>query len=233
MMVQRVKNPRHAGVGIGAFVMPNHVHGIVILSGGFVDLTMGRPAVGLVTLGRAGPCRDVGAARGRPSLIGPGQARGPATSPCASLPNLAGPGPPITLDSETVDEGRGTNAEFGRPMTLGDVMHRYKTLTTRLHIDGVREAQWPPFRRRLWQRDYYEHVIRDASALRRIRTYIERNPCGCGRPQPERRCDYRQSPNRFCLDGWWSVQAPRGCWSAPSEHSAHSQDVDRGRGGEV
>jgi len=80
------------------------------------------------------------------------------------------------VDSETVDEGRRTNAEFGLPMTLGDVMHRYKTLTTKRYIDGVREAQWPPFRRRLWQRDYYEHIIRDASALQRIRIYIERNP---------------------------------------------------------
>jgi REP element-mobilizing transposase RayT len=61
-------------------------------------------------------------------------------------------------------------------MTLGDVMHRFKTLTTKLYSDGVREAQWPPFRRRLWQRDYYEHVIRDAGALHRIRTYIEQNP---------------------------------------------------------
>jgi len=55
-------------------------------------------------------------------------------------------------------------------------MHRYKTLTTRLYIEGVREAKWPPFRRRLWQRDYYEHIIRGASALQRIRNYIERNP---------------------------------------------------------
>ena len=61
-------------------------------------------------------------------------------------------------------------------MTLGDVMHRFKTWTTERYADGVREAEWPPFGRRLWQRNYHEHVIRDAGALQRIRTYIEQNP---------------------------------------------------------
>jgi hypothetical protein len=28
----------------------------------------------------------------------------------------------------------------------------------------------------LWQRNYYEHIVRDAADLNRIRAYIERNP---------------------------------------------------------
>jgi REP element-mobilizing transposase RayT len=41
---------------------------------------------------------------------------------------------------------------------------------------GVKSAGWPTFRRRLWQRNYYEHVIRDEAALDRLRHYIDENP---------------------------------------------------------
>jgi len=33
-----------------------------------------------------------------------------------------------------------------------------------------------PLLRRLWQRNYFEHVIRTDAALQRIRTYIQENP---------------------------------------------------------
>jgi REP element-mobilizing transposase RayT len=35
---------------------------------------------------------------------------------------------------------------------------------------------WRPFAGGLWQRDYYEHVIRGDADLARIRTYIAQNP---------------------------------------------------------
>jgi putative transposase len=37
------------------------------------------------------------------------------------------------------------------------------------YIRGVRGRSWPPFDGRLWQRNYYEHIVRDALALGRIR----------------------------------------------------------------
>jgi putative transposase len=44
------------------------------------------------------------------------------------------------------------------------------------YIRGVYEYGWPAFDRRLWQRNYYERIIRDEAALAHIRTYIESNP---------------------------------------------------------
>lgn len=115
-MVQAVweEIPVHyAGVAIDAFVvMPNHIHGIVVLVG-------------------ATPC-------GRPLS---GQAQGPA--PTISLP---------------------------------DVVHRFKTMTTKHYADGVKQAGWSPFPGQLWQRNYYEHIIRDEDSLNRIRQYITDNP---------------------------------------------------------
>jgi hypothetical protein len=41
---------------------------------------------------------------------------------------------------------------------------------------GVRLHEWRPFAGRLWQRNYYEHLIRDEDSLNRIREYIATNP---------------------------------------------------------
>ena len=49
-------------------------------------------------------------------------------------------------------------------------------MTTKRYIDGVRHHGWPAFAGRLWQRNYYEHVIRSEQSLNRIREYIAENP---------------------------------------------------------
>ena len=61
-------------------------------------------------------------------------------------------------------------------MSFADVVHRFKSLTTNKYARGVRTMGWPTFRRRLWQRNYYEHIIRDEESLNRIRRYIAENP---------------------------------------------------------
>ena len=61
-------------------------------------------------------------------------------------------------------------------MSLSDVVHRFKSLTTALYRQGVTENGWVPFCNRLWQRNYYEHIIRNEDELNRIRQYIEDNP---------------------------------------------------------
>jgi REP element-mobilizing transposase RayT len=59
---------------------------------------------------------------------------------------------------------------------LPDVVHRFKSLTAAKYRRGVRNDGWQPFTGRLWQRNYYEHVIRDEDELGRIRQYITDNP---------------------------------------------------------
>jgi REP element-mobilizing transposase RayT len=61
-------------------------------------------------------------------------------------------------------------------LSLPDVVHRFKTMTTKRYADGVKQCGWPPFPGRLWQRNYWEHVIRNESDLARIREYIQNNP---------------------------------------------------------
>ena len=61
-------------------------------------------------------------------------------------------------------------------MSLPDGVHRFKTLTTKQYVDGVKQYGWTQFPGKLWQRNYYEHIIRNDDELRRIREYIANNP---------------------------------------------------------
>ncbi|HOG44966.1 MAG TPA: hypothetical protein PK560_12885, partial [bacterium] len=44
------------------------------------------------------------------------------------------------------------------------------------YIDDVNEKNWEPFYQKLWQRNYFEHVVRNEKELSEIRKYIEINP---------------------------------------------------------
>ena len=59
---------------------------------------------------------------------------------------------------------------------VGQVIGAWKSLTTNRYMAGVRTAGWPAFPRRLWQRNYWEHIVRSDEALVNIREYIASNP---------------------------------------------------------
>ena len=61
-------------------------------------------------------------------------------------------------------------------VTLGDIIGAFKSLTTHEYIMGVKNNGWKPFNKRLWQRNYYEHIIRTENDLNKIRMYISENP---------------------------------------------------------
>ena len=62
----------------------------------------------------------------------------------------------------------------------GSPLHRvvqwFKTMTTNAYINGVKQHGWPPFNNRLWQRNYYEHIIRNQQGYEEIAAYIIENP---------------------------------------------------------
>jgi REP element-mobilizing transposase RayT len=76
------------------------------------------------------------------------------------------------------DVGRGTacrapTEQFSKPQpgSSPTVIRSYKTATTR-RINDLRGTNGELF----WQRNYFEHVIRDEKSLQRIRTYTLDNP---------------------------------------------------------
>ncbi len=57
------------------------------------------------------------------------------------------------------------------PGSLGAIVQNYKSASSyKIHKLGMLPGK------QIWQRNYYEHVIRDDAELNRIREYIEANP---------------------------------------------------------
>jgi uncharacterized protein (TIGR00252 family) len=59
---------------------------------------------------------------------------------------------------------------------LQRIVQWFKAMTTNEYIHGVKEHGWPQFKGSLWQRSFYDRVIRDEASLNRIREYISTNP---------------------------------------------------------
>ena len=57
------------------------------------------------------------------------------------------------------------------PRSIASFVAQFKATATR-RINGLRDTQGA----RLWQRNYYEHVVRDEDDFYRIQAYIEDNP---------------------------------------------------------
>jgi len=60
--------------------------------------------------------------------------------------------------------------------TLGGIVGAFKSITTHKYIQGVDQFAWPIFYKRLWQRNFYEHILRDQADYERIAGYILDNP---------------------------------------------------------
>jgi len=89
----------------------------------------------------------------------------------ALLSGERGPGP-IPLERQW----KTTQVPLPQPVSLHEVVKRFKMYTATLYRHAVRDAGWPPYAGRLWQRNYYEHIVRDGESLGKIRYYIANNP---------------------------------------------------------
>lgn len=59
---------------------------------------------------------------------------------------------------------------------LYQLVQWFKTMTTNEYIRNVKTDNWTPFKGKLWQRNYYEHIIRNAESGVNINNYIKNNP---------------------------------------------------------
>jgi len=208
-------------VVLDAFVvMPNHIHGIVILTDPADDATDGATAIGATISGATtGGAATGGATTGGattrvapttagddadpvgaglvPALstmagddatpVGAGLVPAPSTPalsvpapsvptpsmPAPSTPALSVPAPSVPVPSTPAPS---TPALSTPAPTLGDVIGAFKSRVTVEYIRGVKTFGWTPFDRRLWQRNYYEYIIRHEETLNCIRRYIAENP---------------------------------------------------------
>lgn len=75
---------------------------------------------------------------------------------------------PTTGDREILGEHTGS--------PLHRVVQWFKTMTTNEYIRGVKTKNWQPFDGKLWQRNYWEHIIRNETSYNTISKYIINNP---------------------------------------------------------
>jgi REP element-mobilizing transposase RayT len=80
----------------------------------------------------------------------------------------AGPPQPSPPDDPILGEHKGS--------PLWQIIQWFKTMSTNEYIRNVNEHNWPCFDGKLWQRNYWEHIIRDEKAYHTIAEYIINNP---------------------------------------------------------
>lgn len=97
--------------------------------------------------------------------------------------HIVGAGPRACPDNMPTNELGQSPKQTGQPqgvaptaLSLPDIVHRFKSWTTRQYADAVKHCAWPAFNGRLWQRNYHEHIIRNEQAYLNITEYICTNP---------------------------------------------------------
>jgi len=135
-------------IELDAFVvMPNHIHGILIIED--------------ARTGTATNAHDLAPDEPRRALTRDGGTADNATDHSLGVSRRA-PTPSLPP----------THATFGAPMpgSVATIVRAFKSSTT-LRVHRMKEGSVG----NLWHRNYYEHVIRDQADLNRIRKYIEDN----------------------------------------------------------
>ena len=59
---------------------------------------------------------------------------------------------------------------------LQEIIKWFKTQTTNEYIRMVKSGYLPHYQKHIWQRGFYDHIIRNDTDLAETRTYIQNNP---------------------------------------------------------
>lgn len=150
----------YQGINVELFVvMPNHIHALLLIS----DVVAG-PCACHVDQMKSGQPQGVDPTKEHLFL----QER----DPCAGV--VAGS---RACQSDQMEDGQPRGVDPTKEeLSLSEIVHRIKSLTTHRYMIGVRDMGWPRFEKRLWQRNYYEHVIRNERDYKVIYEYIIANP---------------------------------------------------------
>ena len=89
-----------------------------------------------------------------------------------------GPSLPVTPDTVVSQQEIAGFSNQGEH--AGSPLHRviqwFKTMVTNEFIRNVKQLGWKPFEDKFWQRNYYEHIIRNEESYQKIAAYICNNP---------------------------------------------------------
>ncbi|MBN1991192.1 MAG: hypothetical protein JW953_00700, partial [Anaerolineae bacterium] len=97
-----------------------------------------------------------------------------AVAPDAVTPDAVAPDT-VAPDAVTPNWVIPTAEKTNPNPTLGDVIGAFKSLVFTVYLDWI-QVHDPVRRAKFWQRNYYEHIIRNRRELQAIRRYIRDNP---------------------------------------------------------
>jgi len=78
--------------------------------------------------------------------------------------------------SSQIQQGICNPVNIGVVPSLSAVVQSFKRYTTIEYIKMVKRKILPRFNKRVWQRNYYEHIVRNENEFDRIKWYIINNP---------------------------------------------------------
>jgi len=81
---------------------------------------------------------------------------------------------PVAQETDT-DVKKGTTIKRAT-VTVGNIIGAFQSIVTVEYIRGVEKHNWRQFKGKLWQRNYYEHIIRNEHSYQHIADYIINNP---------------------------------------------------------
>jgi REP element-mobilizing transposase RayT len=168
---------RFPNIELDAFiVMPNHIHGIIVITDATpvgAGLVPAQHDDAAITSGATTRVAPTDAQNGDRATT-PGAITSGATTRVA--PTDAQNGDGATTPGAITPGATTPGATTRVAPTVGGIVGAFKSITTVRYIHGVKHYGWLPFRGRLWQRNYYEHIICNEESLNRIRQYILDNP---------------------------------------------------------
>jgi putative transposase len=137
-------------VELGPYViMPNHIHGVLVITS---KSTTPADANDTSRINTVGATQWVAPSSSTPTDVNNAK-RGNPTSPTPTIAD---------------DAKRGDLPNGPQPGSIGAILGAYKMSVTRRVMREMEIAQ-------IWQRNYYEHIIRDATDWNRIEDYIGSN----------------------------------------------------------
>lgn len=147
--------PRHSQhVQLGAFVvMPNHIHGILIITDNTVD-------TGNVDMGNVETGHALSLPPPPPPTATPITPSNALSNTTPNVPTNKPPEPPVTIGQKRF-QNIGKNS-------ISSIVGSYKSAVSK----NARRLQFD-FQ---WQSLFYDHVIRDDQSFQRISSYIKNNP---------------------------------------------------------
>jgi len=84
---------------------------------------------------------------------------------------------------------------------LGNIVRGFKIGVTK----WFQKNHLHPIGKSVWQRNYWEHIVRDASEYQRIATYIRNNPLKWDMDQLNQTSDEMREPHQEYADEVWMV----------------------------